>query len=147
MQLQGKCCLLEILPKQYWYWVSEELMVSVKMRLILAFQRLQKQYDQTGKPLIYTAHTVTVSSHIHQHVSAGEPDKQHSHRGDWWSVDNPGPIWEKPGALLPCSRVAHSPLLAPATLTHSSPSPVHGSRQRHYRGDRNSHALMLSEDV
>lgn len=76
------------------------------MRLILAFQRLQKQYDQTGKPLIYTAHTVTVSSHIHQRVSAGEPDKQHSHRGDWWSVDNPVP---SEGSQTPCSHAPVSP--------------------------------------
>lgn len=36
-----------------------------------------------GKTPIPHCYTVSVSSHTHWHVLAGDPDEQHSQRGDW----------------------------------------------------------------
>lgn len=101
----------------------------------------------TAGKYLFSRNTVTACSHIHQHVSAGDPDKQHSHIGDWWSVDNSVPSER---SQTPCSRAPMSPSACCWRLqhwhTHLLP-PLYESRQQRYRADRNSHALMLSEDV
>lgn len=81
--------------------------------------------------IFLTALTVTESSHLHQRVSAGDPDKQHSQTGDGWSVDNPV---RSEGSQTSPEHVVQSRLLAPTT-----PPPTHlPSRQPPYHSDRNS---------
>lgn len=56
--------------------------------------------------------TVTESSHLHQRVGAGDPDKQHSQTGDGRSADNPV---RSDGSQTSPEHVLQIPLLAPAT--------------------------------
>lgn len=130
-----------------WYLISEELsMVRAECDHFNPNKSLNSTILQ-GKTPIPFCYTVSGSSHSHWHVLAGDPDKLHSQRGDWWSVDSSVPSER---SQTPCFHAPMSPIACRWRLQHwhtHLPCPVYGSRQQRYRADRNSHALMLSEAV
>ena len=63
----------------------------------------------------------TVSTCVHQHVFAGEPDKQHSQRGDSWSVDN-SVLCER--SQTACSHAPMSPNGSGWRLWHQHTHPL-----------------------